>query len=304
LLNLFPNHLKLAEQFGLGQLEICYDQVQWQHRKPTPTHLDNNKIANFEGQLSIQLNGRFRDEIVFTKTLLSEQRHVYLFGENNQETLDTSCPLPIIGKQINTTLDRGTFGLLPNRLTFLAAQKVDINAVMRNNWAQWQTLLNAQPNEFNQYNEMNEIKTALNDAFLQKVNELQQQIYRKLITNNQSRTTDSALSKAVFEYTTHRKLMSHMTRGLYPQSYASRPTLQAAISGNNRLVDMTFFREAFENQINVADMIKAGDDIFNMHQSTWGAINQAESLIHNTMEQLQQIKTFSGAQNLTNPEVE
>ncbi|VAW48412.1 hypothetical protein MNBD_GAMMA02-866 [hydrothermal vent metagenome] len=303
LLNLFPNHLKLAEQFGLGQLEICYDQVQWEHRKTTPTHLDNNKIANFEGQLSIQLNGRFRGESVFTKSLLSEQRHIYLFGENNQETLDTSCPLPIIGKQINTSLDRGTFGLLPNRLTFLAAQKVDINAVMRSNWSQWQTQLNAQPNEFSYFNEMNEVKTALNDAFLQKVNELQQQIYRKLITNNQSKTTDSALSKAAFEYTTHRKLLSHMTMGLYPQLYSSRSTLQAAISGNNRLVDMTFFREAFENQTNVADMIDNGDANFNLHQETWGAVDQVESLIHNTLDQLQQILNFVIPEN-THPEAQ
>lgn len=293
LLNLFPNHLKLAEQFGLGQLEICYDQVQWENRKSTPTHLDNNKIANFEGQLSIQLNGRFSGESVFTKTLLSERRHIYLFGENNQETLDTACPLPIIGTQINTSLDRGTFGLLPNRLTFLTAQKVDINAVMRSNWTQWQTQLNAEPSAFNYFNEMNEVKTALNDAFLQRVNELQQQIYRKLITNNLSRTTDSALSKAAFEFTTHRKLLSHMSLGLYPQLFASRPTLQSALSGNNRLVDMGFFREAFENQTNVADMIIEGDANFITHQGAWDEVSQSESMIHNTIEQLKHIQTFS-----------
>lgn len=290
LLNLFPNHLILAEQFGLGQLEICYDQVQWQNRKTTPTHLDNNKIANFEGQLSIQLNGRYRGESVFTKTLLSDQRHVYLFGENDQETLDTSCPLPIVGKQINTSLDRGTFGLLPNRLTFLAAQKVDINAVMRNNWEEWQSQLNAEPNDFSFYNDMNEVKTTLNDAFLQRVNELQQQIYRKLITNNHSRTNDSALSKAAFEYMTHRKLLSHMTLGLFPQLYTNRPSLQAAISGNNRLVDMDFFREAFEDQTNVADMIIEGDDNYALHQNSWGAVIESEPLIHNTLDHLEQIK--------------
>lgn len=307
LLNLFPNHLKLAAQFSLGELEICYDQVKWEQRKSTPTHLDNNKIANFEGQLSIQLNGRFRGESVFTKSLLSEERHIYLFGENNEETLNTECPLPIIGKQINTSLDRGTFGLFPNRLTFLAAQKIDINTVMLNNWTRWQTQLNAQPNEFNYYNEMNDVKTALNDAFLQRVNELQQQIYRKLITNNQSRTHDSALSKAAFEFITHRKLLSHMSIALYPQLYSSRPTLQAAISGNNRLVDMDFFREAFENQINVADMINEGDANFILHQgnsqqeNTWGAVNQTEPLIQNTLDQLQQIQTFS-TQNHSSPE--
>ncbi len=293
LLNLFPNHLRLASQFGLGELEICYDQVRWEQRKTTPTHLDNNKIANFEGQLSIQLNGIFQGQSVFTKSLLSEQRHTYLFGENNQETLDTACPLPLVGKQINTSLDRGTFGLFPNRLTFLAAQKIDINKVMENNWKQWQTQLNANPDEFSSYNEMNEIKTALNDAFLKRVDQLQQQIYRKLITNNQSRTNDSALSKAAFEYITHRKLLSHMSIGLFPQLYANRPSLQAALSGNDRLVDMAFFREAYENQINVAEMIENGDLNFSAHQSAWDTINPNESLVHSTLDQLRQVKTFT-----------
>ncbi len=293
LLNLFPNHLKLAAQFGLGELNICYENVRWEQRKTTPTHLDNNKIANFEGQLSIQLNGLFQGQSVFTKSLLSEQRHVYLFGENNQETLDTACPLPLVGKQINTSLDRGTFGLFPNRLTFLAAQKIDINKVMTSNWKQWQTQLNVKPDEFQSYNEMNEVKTALNDAFLKRVDQLQQQIYRKLITNNQSRTNDSALSKAAFEYITHRKLLSHMSIGLFPQLYANRPTLQAAISGNDRLVDMAFFREAYDNQINVADMIENGDLNFTEHQDAWDTINQSESLVHSTLDQLRQVKTFA-----------
>ncbi|GJM06098.1 MAG: hypothetical protein DHS20C09_20940 [marine bacterium B5-7] len=293
LLNLFPNHLKLAQQFGLGELEICYDQVQWQQRKTIATHLDNNKIANFEGQLSIQLNGRFQNETVFTKTLLSEQRHVYLFGENSPETLELDCPLPIIGKQINTTLDRGTFGLLPNRLTFLTAQKVDINAVIRNNWQQWQSQINTDNNQFNYYDEMNEIKTTLNDAFLQHVNTLQQQIYRKLIANNFSRANDSALSNAAFEFLTHRKLLAHMAMALYPQLYANNESVQAALNGTNRLVDLRYFRNAFKNQLNVMDMMLMGDTNFATHQTLWETANHTEQWAHITINKLQQIQAMN-----------
>ena len=296
LLKLFPNHLILAEQFGLGELEICYDQVQWQNRKATPTHLDNNKIANFEGQLHLQLNGKFESETVFTKSLLSEQRHIYLFGENNQETLDLNCPLPIVGKQINTTLDRGTYGLLPNRLTFLTAQKIDINAVMRSNWNGWQNQLSNDETGFSFFNEMNELKVTLNDAFLGHVNDLQQQIYRKLIANNSSRTNDSALSKAAFEFLTHRRLLTHMTTGLYPQLYANNPAIRTALNGQDRLVDMTFFRQSFQQQSNVVDMMLQGDENFARHDEIWNETEQVESMIHNTLLQLEQIQNFAQPQ--------
>lgn len=293
LLNLFPNHLKLAEQFGLGSLEICYDQVEWQQRKTTPTHLENNKIANFEGQLYLQLNGRFNDQTVFTKPLLSEQRHVYLFGENNQETLDMACPISLIGKQINTTLDRGTFGLFPNRLTFLTAQKVDINAVIRSNWSDWQTQLSQDPEGFSYFDEMNGMKATLNDALLGHVNDLQQQIYRKLITNNFSRTNDSALSKAAFDFLTHRKLLTHMATGLYPQRYASSTTLRQALSGQQRLVDMNFFRQAYQQQTNVITMMQQGDASFATHQDSWQAGGSLDLWAHSTLLQLQQVLQFS-----------
>ena len=287
LLSLFPNHLRLAEQFGLGKLSICYDQVQWVNRKTAPTHLDNNKIANFSGQLSIKLIGRFQDQAVFTQNLISDQPHVYLFGENNQETLDMSCPLPIIGKQINTTLDRGTFGLLPNRLTFLTAQKTDINAVLRSNWDRWQSKVINQPEEnFTVFNDMVEVKNALNDAFLVHVNAIQQQIYRKLIANNLSRSNDSALSKAVFEFLTHRRLLTHMTTGMYPQLYAEKTNIRSALAGQNRLVDMQFFRQAYQSQMNVMDMMLLGDENLANHHFDWHETNQSGLMTYKVINQL------------------
>ncbi len=291
LLNLFPNHLKLAEQLGLGKLEICYQEVQWVNRKTAPTHLDNNKIANFAGQLALQLTGKYQGDNVFTKQFFSEHNHIYLFGENNEEVLNTACPLPLVGKQINTTLDRGTYGLLPNRLTFLTAAKVDINAVIQSNWTNWLAQLNNNPNDFAYFDEMNTVKTALNDAFLHLVNNLQQEIYRKLIANNPSRSNDSALSKATFEFITHRKLLERMVNGLYPQLMASNPKLHAAINGTNRLVDMQFFRQAFQNQVNIVDMLNSADENFTKHQNIWTTSEFNEPIIHSTLDQLHSIQS-------------
>lgn len=295
LLNLFPNHLKLAEQFGLGKLAICYEQVQWVNRETAPTHLDNNKIANFSGQLALQLSGKYQKKNVFTKQFVSEQSHIYLFGENNTEVLDTACPLKLIGKQINTTLDRGTFGLLPNRLTFLTAAKVDVNAVIENNWQGWLSSLQNQQDNFVFFDEMNEVRTTLNDAFLQQANDLQQEIYRKLIANNISRSNDSALSRATFDFITHRKLLERMTTGLYPHLLAADAKLHAAINGQNRLVDMQFFRSAYQAQKNVVDMLNLADENFIYHQSAWQSTNLTESAIQTSLEQLHSIRQLHGS---------
>ncbi|MFC3194737.1 hypothetical protein ACFODZ_10855 [Marinicella sediminis] len=295
-MKLFPNHLRLATQFGLGELEICYDQVQWQNRKSVPTHLDNNKIANFEGQLSVRLNGKYAGATVFTQPLLSEQKLIYLFGENNQETLDTACPLPIIGKQINTSLDRGTFGLLPNRLTFLTAQKADVNQVIRNNWDAWLAQIQDQSLSTTYVDEMKPIKTTLNDAFLQHVNTLQQQIYRKLTTSNPSRINDSALSRAVFEFLNQRQLLNHMVSGLYPLSHNSNTAIRAALYGDDRLVDEQFFREAFTNQTNVTDLLNLGDARMSQHQGSWSVVMPTQNgLVNATLEVLHKKARFMGA---------
>ncbi len=291
-LDLFPNHLKLAEQFGLGQIEICYEDVHWINRKTAPTHLDNNKIANFEGQLAFQLTGKYQGEAVFSKQFFSDKSHIYLFGENNEEVLNTACPLPLVGTRFNTSLDRGTFGLLPNRLTFLTAAKIDINNVIKSNWNNWLTQLNNQETDFSYFDEMNAVKTTLNDAFLQQVNDLQQEIYRKLIANNLARSNDSALSRATFDFMTHRKLLDRMVAGLYPQLLAANQNLHAAIKGQDRLVDMAYFRQSFQDQLNVADMLIKGDENFLKHQPAWSLSEFNEPVFHSTMMQLNAIKSL------------
>lgn len=291
-LDLFPNHLKLAEQFGLGQIEICYEDVHWVNRKTAPTHLDNNKIANFEGQLSFQLTGKYQGDPVFTKQFFSENSHIYLFGENNEDVLNTACPLPLVGTQINTSLDRGTFGLLPNRLTFLTASKIDINGVIKRNWTSWLNQLNNQETDFSYFDEMNAVKTTLNDAFLQQINDLQQEIYRKLIANNLARSNDSALSKATFDFITHRQLLDRMVAGLYPQLLAANPSLHAATKGQDKLVDMAYFRQSFQKQLNVADMLTKGDENFLKHTPAWSLAEFNEPIFHSTLMQLNAIENM------------
>jgi hypothetical protein len=266
-LQLFPNHLKIAQQLQLGNLSICYDQVGWQERKTLPTKLNNKKIANFEGQLSFTLVGKFEDNIVFKQALETNQRYVYLFAENNQTVLDMACPLPIIGQQITTSLDRGTFGLLPNRLTFLTAQKVDINNIIKQHWPQWQNSINV--SQVNLVDAMENIKPVVNETFIQHTNTVQQQIYRKLTTSNPARIYDSALSNAVFEYLTERRRLSATVQALFPTTFHKDMTIRSALTGDNAIPDLRFFKNAYDAQLNIMDLMARGDELFEQHKPAW-----------------------------------
>ncbi|MCF6300227.1 MAG: hypothetical protein L3J52_03775 [Proteobacteria bacterium] len=294
LLNLFPNHLRLAHQFELGALEICYDEVQWINRKTSPTHLDNSKMANFNGQLSIKLVGKYNKEIVFVKSISSSKEYRYLFAENAQEVLDLTCPLSIVGKKINTSLDRGTFGLFPNRLTFLTAARVDVNKILKQNWDQgdeWLTKLADENNsDLLKFDRKISVNTAVNEAFLSHTNELQLQIYRKLINVKYNRSNDSALSHAVFGYLVERKLLNAMVLSLYPDLYHHDPNIHQALFGKDKLMNEKDFRSAFNSQQNLLEMLNHNDQIIHQNKEIWAnkTSNQIVQYLSSSINRLEQ----------------
>ncbi len=94
-----------------------------------------------------------------------------------------------------------------------------------------------------------------------------------------------------------------MTISLYPQFYASEINTHSALSGNMRLVDMTYFRNAFQKQLNVMDMMLLGDASFEQHAASWETDSHTERWVHNTIKQLRQIKSFAkNSVELTSPE--
>jgi hypothetical protein len=143
---------------------------------------------------------------------------------------------------------------------------------------------------------MNGLKSQLNDAFLHHVNIIQQQIYRKLISSNPSRSNDSALSKATFEFINQRKLFQHMITGLFPYTYQANSDIRSALSGNQRLIDAEFFKKSFENQINVMDMMNQGDAKLQLYNDIWvNELTQStgpeHSYVNDTLDELKHINS-------------
>ena len=91
LIGKFPAQYLVADQSGLGEVEICYDNVQWVSRRSERVREDDPHVANYYGRLSFDVIGRFRegDEAldVFGFNFISPEEYHYLFAAQDEEVL-------------------------------------------------------------------------------------------------------------------------------------------------------------------------------------------------------------------------
>jgi hypothetical protein len=155
----------------------------------------------------------------------------------------------------------------PIACTFLTAQKVDINNIIKHHWQQWQNNINV--SQVNLVDSIDNIKPVVNETFIQHTNTVQQQIYRKLTTGNPARIYDSALSNAVFEYLTERRLLLATVQALFPTTFHKDMTIRSALTGNNAIPDLSFFKHAYDAQLNIMDLMTRGDALIEQHKPAW-----------------------------------
>ena len=139
LIGLFPDHYLIADQTGLGDIEICYDNMQWVQRRAEPVRADDPHVANFFGRLSFNLIGRYVEgentSNVWGSNFISPDEYHYLFASASEEVLDDSCPTEWVGSKIVTPLinDVG-FRVVPDRLTYLASARSQPSRIINLNW--------------------------------------------------------------------------------------------------------------------------------------------------------------------------
>lgn len=140
LLGMFPNAYLLADQIGMGELGLCYDQVRWVERSMEPGRRRASKVANYFGRLSFDLVGTFRrageNRTVFRYRLTDNEESQYLFAEADEELLAEDCPIGRVGSAIASNLPEGHPGLVPNRLTYFASTPTTPEAELLANWNQ------------------------------------------------------------------------------------------------------------------------------------------------------------------------
>jgi hypothetical protein len=144
LLGLFPNAYLLADQLGMGRLQLCYGNVAWVDREARPARAGDERVANYHGRLSFDLVGSFviedSQQVVFSQRLTAEQSSHYLFASSEPELLDVDCPRSMAGKTIASHLPDDRLGLVPNRLTYFVSMPTTPEAQLLGNWdrgAEW-----------------------------------------------------------------------------------------------------------------------------------------------------------------------
>ncbi|WP_376695850.1 hypothetical protein [Wenzhouxiangella sp. EGI_FJ10305] len=139
-LGLFPNAFLLADQVGMGELKLCYDQVRWVERSMEPAQRRASKVANYLGRLSFDLVGKFRrdegDRTVFRYRLTGNENTHYLFAGESEDILAQDCPIDRVGKAVASELPQDNPGMVPNRLTYFVSTPTTPEAELLANWDQ------------------------------------------------------------------------------------------------------------------------------------------------------------------------
>ncbi|HSH26953.1 MAG TPA: hypothetical protein VK972_04155, partial [Wenzhouxiangella sp.] len=141
LLDLFPDPFLVADQIGMGELQLCYDRVRWVERSMEPARWRSSQVADYYGRFSFDLVGTFRGEgesgTVFRHRLTDRERQHYLFAAADEAILAEDCPIERIGRSVASRLPESHPGLVPNRLTYFVSMPTTPEAELLANWAQW-----------------------------------------------------------------------------------------------------------------------------------------------------------------------
>lgn len=276
LIGLFPEPYLVAHQSGLGQIEICYDRMSWQERRSEPVRPDDDNVANYFGRLSFELHGRYREgeEVtpLFASRFLSPREHHYLFAAADQEVLEDECPTEIIGTRIVTPLPPRSPGIVPNRLTYLAAPRTLPSELLAANWergAEWRdwfvtgigvTPVDVEPPPA--------IRPRL-DAHLQALMQEQQDaVYARMLVRGgdalagdlQQRLDDMGDAKA----------MLRLQLGVfYPVQIAMDDPLRQGVTGEAGLLDLATVRRYRESNLGVSALIQAGNERLARFTDAW-----------------------------------
>jgi len=280
LIGLFPDPYLIADQAGLGQVEICYDNVQWVDRRSERVRADDPHVANYFGRLSFDLLGRYREgsEIreIFGFNFISPDEYHYLFAAASDEVLGDSCPMEWVGSRIVTPIGSPQkIRIVPDRLTYLAAARSLPSQVIAANWSrgeEWRdsfvTGLNVQSHEY-------PLDTSINDRLnrhLQAMYQAEQnRIYNEMFQPgiNEDRDAGESLFERLQDLEVSKALLRSYMKLFYPQLMVDSSELRALLEGQGSLVDRPVLRRFREANVAVSSINETGIARLERFQALW-----------------------------------
>jgi hypothetical protein len=280
LVGLFPDAYLIADQSGLGEIEICYENVRWVERRAEPVRADDPHVANYFGKLSFDLIGRYQEKEqaarIFGANFVSPDEYHYLFAAATEEVAGDSCPMEWVGTQIVTKLNSdNAVRVVPDRLTYLAGARKKPSEIINANWgrgAEWRdwfvTGLGVTPYEF-------EPDPGLPDRINQHLQSLYQAEQAALYTSllqpqsRGSRFDDETLAELQEELTARKALVRSYINLFYPNKLIDSDKIRAALEGNDALLDTRVLRRFRDSNVSVAAINNLGNSRLEKFLAEW-----------------------------------
>ncbi len=285
LIGIFPDEYLLAEQTGLGKIEICYRDMEWVERRAELVRPDDENVSNYYGRLAFDLVGRYtqNDESndVFAFRFTSPEEHHYLFAQTSEEVLNDSCPVEWVGSRIVTPLRENRGGIVPNRLTYLAASRTLPSRLLQNNWdrgSEWRdwfvTGIGVSRLEVA---ELPDMTTPLNQHLQSLYQAEQLGIYQRVLLPSSRNVLgdDVSLFDEMMEVSIAKALIRMQMLLFYPESLFNSDSIRTAIAGDAGLLESRTMRRFREQNLPLTSVNTIALERLTKLRSTWSAQPEA-----------------------------
>ena len=259
LIGLFSDEYLLAEQTGMGRIEICYRNMEWVQRRSELVRADDENVANYFGHLGFDLVGRYVENgeanDIFGFRFTGSEEHHYLFAQASEEVLNDSCPVEWVGSRTITPLrvDRG--GFVPDRLTYLAAARKLPSRLLQNNWdrgAEWRDwFVTGIGVESLELAEAPSITTRLNQHLQATYQAEQMEIFQRILLPNARnlKGDDVSLFDEMSEVSIAKAMLRTQMMLFYPESLHNVDAIRQAIAGDAGLLERRTLRRFREDNV-------------------------------------------------------
>ncbi len=279
LIGLFPEEYLLAEQSGMGKIEICYRNMEWVDRRSELVRPDDENVANYFGHLGFDLVGRYiendRASDLFGFRFTSPEEYHYLFAQASEEVLQDSCPMEWVGTRVITPLrvDRG--GIVPDRLTYLAASRTLPSRLLQGNWengAEWRdwfvTGIGVTPIEFAS---LPDINSRLNQHLQSLYQAEQAQIYTRMLLPDarNSKGDDVSLFDEMSRVSIAKASLHMQMMLFYPESMFNSDSIRKSIAGDEGLLERRSLRRFREENIALTSVNRLAAERLRELQLNW-----------------------------------
>ena len=262
LIGLFPDHYLVADQAGLGKIEICYDNMSWVQRRSEPIRPDDPNVADYFGRLSFDLIGRYVEDgvttTIFGSNFISPDEYHYLFAAASDEVLNDSCPAEWIGSKIVTKLNSDhDFRIVPDRLTYLASARSQPSHIITSNWsrgAEWRDwFVTGMGVTQIEYRKDEGISARINQHLKVLYQAEQAMLYSALLRRPSRNGADLSVSlyEQMIDVDTAKTLVRFHMSLFYPDLLMDSDQIRGFLEGTGALVDGAVLRRFKESNVPV-----------------------------------------------------